>query len=119
MRTIFILALLLAASEAVGETCPDCADVSWTPSTVMTNGAAITGAVTYTLSRVSATGTGKVLYSGPLLAFTARNEPVGTQCYVVTATVADVVSVASNQACKKLRLDAPTDGALEDKPAAK
>lgn len=82
--------------------------ITWVAPVTRTNGTTITGPLTYNIYR---NGIKVGTVSTPSIQLV--NEPTGRQCYTITAVEAAAESGFSNQSCKQIKLEAPTDGRVD------
>lgn len=82
--------------------------LEWTAPSTFVAGNPILDPITYKLYR-----NGLLVGSLALTTTTITNEQTGRQCYRVTAVVNGVESTQSNELCKTVKLEAPTNGAIE------
>lgn len=82
--------------------------ISWTATSEYTDNTPITRPITYKILRNGVMVSTTISVSTQLV-----NEPTGRQCYRVVATVDNVDSAQSNEICRTIRLETPTDGGIE------
>ena len=121
MRKVAISLLLLAicdvARGAAPASGPREALLSWQAPTKMTDnsnipaGATLSYRVYHGTSRTICGTT--VLTTVTTLQVLLTNQPLGLQCYCVTALLNGSESTPAGPGCKTMRLPAPTEGAIE------
>lgn len=112
LKRLLILALTLCAFPAFADTT---ATITWTATTQYEGGETIPSGkvVMYKVYR-GPRGQAKSLITQTINTGTVVfSQPLGEQCYQVTATVDGVESRASNESCKIMRMPGPTDGSIE------
>lgn len=117
MKRLVLAVVLLACSGLAAAACPGhVVCIEWRASTGWSDGtpfAAGTVPLYKVYRRAKDGGPVTMVLSTTALEATLTNEPRGSQCYVVTATVDGKESLYSNEGCKLVRIAAPTDGSIE------
>lgn len=118
---ILLVGLVAAATSAYAaapaSSGPRNARLSWTAPATYTDGRPIAETLTYRAYRRADGSQQRVLVwegSGTEVLLTAQ--PLGRQCYVVTAVGAGGESAPSAEACKLIRLDTPGNARFEQPP---
>ncbi len=114
-KTFWTISALLAAPFAHAA-CPSTdACIAWKVSPGYTDGSKYPAGTSlqYRVYRVKDATTGTLLATVTSLSFTAKNEPRGVQCYVLTTVANGEEGPSSPKSCKTIRFSGPTQGAIE------
>lgn len=114
MRPLLLALLLVATAASAADSGPRNARLTWTAPAQYTDGKPITEALTYRAYRRADGSQQRVLvWEGSVTEVLLTDQPLGRQCYVVTAVGSGGESEPSAEGCKFMRLPPPTDGSVE------
>lgn len=113
LAIVLLFGFCAGAALAQDTSGPRVALLWWTAPTLMDDGSAIAGALSYRVYRGPKGAPKSFVAQTSALTIRLERQPLGEQCYALTAVLGTLESMRTNEVCKTMRLDPPTDGSIE------